>query len=159
MARRGQAVRRKISPDPVYGDAVLAKFINRSMRDGKKGAARRQVYEALEIIAAKTKKNPTSVFLEAIEAVKPSMEVRSRRIGGAAYQVPNPVRGSRKESLAIRWMIAAARARDNSEFKTYGDKLAAEILDAVNGEGGAVKKKQEMEKMAEANRAFSHFRW
>lgn len=157
--RRGQAPVRKAVKDPVYGDAMVAKFINTTMHDGKKSVARRQVYGAFEKLASQTKKDPVSLFRQALENIKPSMEVRSRRVGGAAYQVPMPVRGPRKDSLAIRWLIVAARARSNSEFKTFADKLSAEILAAANNEGGAIAKKQEMERMAEANRAFSHFRW
>jgi small subunit ribosomal protein S7 len=129
------------------------------MKDGKKSVARKQVYEAFEKIKEETKKDPLDVFLQALENIKPSMEVRPRRVGGAAYQVPMPVRGKRKESLGIRWLVNSARSRSNSEFKTYADKIAAEILEAANGEGLAVKKKQDVERMAEANRAFAHFRW
>lgn len=158
MPRRGQAKPRKIKPDPVYKNVLLAKLINRSMRDGKKKAAQKQVYKALEIIKKK-KKDPMKVFSKAIDNVKPDMEVRPRRVGGAAYQVPMPVRGPRKESLAIRWIIFAARSRSNSDYHTFAEKLAAELIDATKGEGGAVAKKAEMERMAEANRAFAHFRW
>ena len=159
MPRRGGAQPRKVDPDPIYKNRVLAKLINRSMREGKKDPAQKQVYRALEIIKEKTKDDPIKVFAKAIENIKPSMEVRPRRVGGAAYQVPMPVRGPRRESLAIRWVIGAARARSNSEFHTFGEKLAAELIDAANGEGGAMKKKSDMERMAEANRAFAHFRW
>jgi small subunit ribosomal protein S7 len=158
MPRRGQAKPRKVKPDPVYKSVLLTKFINRSMRDGKKKAAQKQVYNALEIIKEK-KKDPMSVFSKAIDNVKPDMEVRPRRVGGAAYQVPMPVRGPRKESLAIRWLIFSARDRNNSDYHTFAEKLAAEFIDAAKGEGGAVTKKAEMERMAEANRAFAHFRW
>jgi small subunit ribosomal protein S7 len=159
MPRRGGAQPRKIDPDPIYKNRVLAKLINRSMRNGKKDAAQKQVYKALEMIKEKTKDDPIKVFAKAIDNIKPSMEVRPRRVGGAAYQVPMPVRGSRRESLAIRWVIGAARGRSNSEFHTFAEKLAAELIDAANGEGGAMKKKSDMERMAEANRAFAHFRW
>jgi small subunit ribosomal protein S7 len=128
------------------------------MYDGKKSVAEKQVYNALEIIR-KQHENPLEVYNEAIKNISPQMEVRSRRIGGAAYQVPTVVRGNRKTSLALRWLIAEAQSRPNSEFKTFADKLAAEILDAYKNEGGAVKKKESMHKMADANRAFSHFRW
>jgi len=111
------------------------------------------------IIEEKTKENPVTIFEKAIENIKPEMEVRAKRVGGAAYQVPMQVREERKESLAIRWLVAAARARSNSEFHTYGDKIAQELIDASNSEGGAVKKRMEMEKQADANRAFSHFKW
>jgi small subunit ribosomal protein S7 len=159
MARRGQAKTRKVQPDPIYKNVAVAKLINRSMKDGKKSVAQKQVYKAFEIIKEKTKEDALKVFSKAIETIKPNMEVRPRRVGGAAYQVPMSVRGPRKESLAIRWLILAARARSNSDYHTYAEKLAAEIIDASNGEGGAVKKREEMERMAEANRAFAHFRW
>lgn len=159
MARRGKARPRKVDPDPIYKNRVITKLINRSMKDGKKSAAQKQVYKAFEIIKEKTEEDPVKTFSQAMENIKPEMEVRPRRVGGAAYQVPIPVRGPRKESLAIRWLIENARAKSNSEFKTFGAKLAAEIMDAANGEGGAVKKRETMERMAEANRAFAHFRW
>jgi small subunit ribosomal protein S7 len=159
MARRGRAKIRNVDPDPIYNNKVITKLINRSMKEGKKSVAQKQVYKAFEIIKEKTKSDPVEVFSKAIEAIKPTMEVRPRRVGGAAYQVPMPVRGPRRESLAIRWLILAARARPNSEYHTYAEKLATEIIDAANSEGGAVKKKQDMERMAEANRAFAHFRW
>jgi small subunit ribosomal protein S7 len=157
MARRGQARIRKAEKDPVYDSSLVTKLINRAMKDGKKSTVQRQVYKAFEIIKEKTKKDPLKVFKDAISNIKPNMEVRPRRVGGAAYQVPSPVRGPRKESLAIRWLIMAARGKE--ELHTFAEKLAAEITDAANGEGAAVKKKQDMERMAEANRAFSHFRW
>lgn len=150
---------REVKPDPVYGKEIVAKLINRSMKDGKKSIAQKQVYRAFEIVEEKTKKDPVEVFLAALGNIKPTMEVRSRRVGGAAYQVPAPVRGKRQESLGIRWLIEAARSRPNSEFHTYAEKLATEIMEAAKGEGVAVKKKQDVERMAEANRAFAHFRW
>lgn len=159
MARRGQAQVRKISPDAIYGNVTVSKFINSAMYSGKKSVSEKAVYKALEIVEEKTKKPALETFLEALEKVKPNMEVRPRRIGGAAYQVPMPVRGVRRESLAIRWLIDAARAKSNSEFHTFSEKLAAELIDVLNGEGGAMKKKTDMERMAEANRAFAHFRW
>lgn len=159
MPRRGGVKPRQVDPDPVCKNRVIAKFINRCMRSGKKSVAQKQVYEALEIVKEKTSGDPVKVFSKAISNVKPTMEVRARRVGGAAYQVPMPVRGPRKESLAIRWIIEAARSRSNSEYKTFAKKLAAELMDAEKGEGGAVKKKSDMHRMAEANRAFAHFRW
>ena len=159
MPRRGPAKKLKQEKDPIYGDFLLQKLINRSMRDGKKSVAEKQIYGAFEIIKEKTNEEPIEVFHQALEKIRPSMEVRARRIGGAAYQVPMPVRGIRQDSLAIRWIVENARLRDNSEFHTFADKLAAELMDATNEEGGAFKKKAEMERMAEANRAFSHFRW
>lgn len=137
----------------------MTKLINRSMKDGKRSVARREIYEALGIIKEKTKEDPIKVFDRAIENIKPTMEVRPRRIGGAAYQVPAPVRGPRRESLGIRWLVAAANSKSNSEFHSYGEKLAAEIMDAAKGEGVTVKKRQEVERVAEANKAFAHFRW
>lgn len=157
--RRGSVKPRTIKKDPIYGDVFVARLINRSMKDGKKSAAQKQVYEALEKIKSKTKKDPIQVLHQALETIKPSMEVRSRRVGGAAYQVPMPVKGRRRDSLSLRWLVDAARSRSNSEFKTFADKLAVEVMEAAQGEGLAVKKKQEMERMAEANRAFAHFRW
>ena len=159
MGRRGQARKRKVEVDAIYGSVLIAKIINRSMYDGKKSVAEREVYSAFKIITDKTKEDALSVFEKAINNIKPEMEVRARRVGGAAYQVPSQVRGERKDSLAIRWLVNAARARSNSEFHTYGEKLAQELIDASKGEGGAVKKRQEMDRISEANKAFSHFKW
>ena len=159
MPRKGPVKPRDIEADPIYGSKLVAKLINRVMCDGKKGVAQKQVYGALEIIGQETKEDSVKIFNQAIENIKPDMEVRPRRVGGAAYQIPIPVRGPRRESLAIRWLIFAARARSSSEFHTFAEKLAVEIMDAAKGGGGAVKKRQEMERVAEANRAFSHFRW
>lgn len=129
------------------------------MFDGKKSVSQKEIYTAFEIIKEKSGEDPEKVFEGALENIKPTMEVRPRRVGGAAYQVPISVRGPRRESLGIRWLIAATRSRSNSEYHTYAEKLAAEIMDAAKGEGGAVKKRQEVERLAELNRAFSHFRW
>ncbi|HKC04749.1 MAG TPA: 30S ribosomal protein S7 [Patescibacteria group bacterium] len=159
MARKGQIRPRIIEPDPIYGNRLLTKLINRSMRDGKRSVAAREIYSAMEIIKEKSGDDPVKVFDQAMENIKPNMEVRARRVGGAAYQVPQQVRGPRRETLAIRWLVAAANSKSNSEFHTYGAKLAAEITDASKGEGVTVKKRQEMEKVAESNKAFSHFRW
>lgn len=156
--RRRPAKPRKIQPDPIYKNVLVTKLINRSMKAGKKSVAQKQVYGAFEIIKEKGE-DPMQVLSKAFSNIRPSMEVRPRRVGGAAYQVPMPVRGSRKDSLAIRWLIAAARGRSNSEYHTFADKLSAELLEASQGEGGAVKKRTDTERMAEANRAFSHFRW
>jgi small subunit ribosomal protein S7 len=145
MPRRGRAKPKQTVPDPIYKNRVVAKLINRSMRDGKKSIAQKQVYAAFEIIKEKTNDDPIKLFSRALDNIKPTMEVRPRRVGGAAYQVPMPVRGPRRESLGIRWLIAAARARSNSEYHTYGEKLSVEIIDAANGEGGAVKKRIDME--------------
>lgn len=151
MSRRGQTRKRKSD--------LITKLINRSMKDGKKSVAEKQINEAFKIITQKTNEDAISLFEKAINNIQPEMEVRARRVGGAAYQVPSQVRGDRKISLAIRWLVNAARARSNSEFHTYGEKLAAELIDASKGEGGAVKKRQEMERIAESNKAFSHFKW
>lgn len=159
MARRGQAVTRDVDPDPVYGHKLVTKLINGVMVDGKRSVAQAQVYKAFEQIRKEKNEEPLGVFLEALEQIKPIMEVRPRRVGGAAYQVPIPVRGYRRDSLGIRWLIQSAQKRANKEYHTYAEKLAAEILEAAAGAGGAVTKKREVERMAEANRAFSHFRW
>lgn len=158
MPRKGPVTPREIEPDPIYKNRLVAKLINRIMRDGKKSVARKIVYKAFELIKNEGD-DPIQFFTKAINNIKPSQEVRPRRIGGAAYQVPVPVKGRRKESLAIRWLVSAARARSNSEYHTFSEKLAAEIKDASRGEGGAVRKRQEVERIAEANRAFAHFRW
>ncbi len=157
--RKGSARVRKIKPDAIYSNVLVTKLINRSMKDGKKSVAEREVYKAFDLIAQKTKKEPVEVFLQALVNIKPIMEIRPRRIGGAAYQVPVPVKGRRQESLSIRWLVDSARAHSNSEFRTFAEKLAAEIIDATNKEGLAIKKKVDVERMAEANRAFAHFRW
>ncbi len=157
--RSKKAPHREIQPDPVYGSRLVAKLINRSMYEGKKSVATKQVYDAFKILEAKAKKDPLEVFRSAVENIKPQIEVRSRRIGGAAYQVPTPIRGDRKETLAVRWLVNAARARSNSTYHTYAEKIAAELLDALNNEGTAIKKKLDTHKMAESNKAFSHFRW
>jgi len=128
------------------------------MRDGKKSVAQKEIYKAFELIKTEGE-DPIKVFAQALNNIRPNTEVRPRRVGGAAYQVPIPVRGARKDSLAIRWLIQAARSRPNSEFKTFAEKLAVEIKDAAAGEGLAVKKRTDVERMAEANRAFAHFRW
>lgn len=157
--RRAQARPRKLQPDPIYKDTLVTKLINRAMKDGKKSVIEKQVYDAFKIIAEKSKEDAMKVFKAAMENISPNMEVRARRIGGAAYQVPSPVRGARKESLAIRWLVIESRKRSNSEYHSYAAKLAAEIMDAAKGEGLSVKKKQDVERAAEANRAFAHFKW
>lgn len=157
--RKARAQKRETPEDPIFKHKLVTKLINRSMLDGKRSVAQKHVYAAFSKIGRETEEEPLKVFLQAIENIKPNMEVRPRRIGGAAYQVPMPVRGPRRESLAIRWLIFAANARSNAQYKTYAAKLAAEIVDAAKGGGGAVAKKQDMERQAEANRAFAHFRW
>lgn len=157
MSRKNTSLRRRIEPDPRYGDVVVAKFINSLMLDGKKSKAEKAFYDALDMISEKTgNKEPVKVFLEAMENVKPAVEVRSRRVGGATYQVPNEVKPVRKNYLAIRWLLDAARKRP--EHGVSG-KLAAEILDASQNRGTAIKKREDTHKMAEANRAFAHYRW
>lgn len=159
MPRSGAVKLKKIKADAQFGSLSVSKFINRLMRNGKKTAAEKQFYSCLEIIKAKMNQDPMLVFTTALENVKPSLEVRSRRIGGAAYQVPMPVRPERKESLAIRWLIVAATKKSSSEYHTFAEKLAVELMDAFNNTGGAMKKKEDTLRMAEANKAFSHFRW
>ena len=159
MPRPGAVKPRKIDGDPVYGNVQVNKLINRAMYDGKKSVAEKEVYTAFKEIEEKSKENAMDVFARALENIRPVMEVRPRRIGGAAYQVPVPVRGRRQDSLSIRWLVESARSRNNSEYHTFADKLVAEIMDAAKGEGLAVKKKQDVEKVAEANKAFAHFRW
>lgn len=159
MPRSGAVRARKIHNDPVHGNLMITKLINRSMYDGKKSVAQKEVYAALKQITEATKEEGIAVFTKALENIRPTMEVRARRIGGAAYQVPVQVRGRRQEALSIRWLVESARSRSNSEYHTYAEKLAAEIMDAAKGEGVAVKKRQDVEKVAEANKAFAHFRW
>ena len=156
MSRRHAAEKRDILPDAKYGDKVLTKFMNNLMLDGKKSVAETIVYGALERVQSKLKRAPIEAFHEALENVKPSVEVRSRRVGGATYQVPVEVRTERREALAIRWLITAARKRNEN---TMEERLAAELSDAVNNRGNAVKKREDTHRMAEANRAFSHYRW
>ncbi|MDO8618439.1 MAG: 30S ribosomal protein S7 [Candidatus Daviesbacteria bacterium] len=157
--RTGKVTKREITPDPRYNSTLLSKFINRVMFDGKKSVAQHVVYNALDIIKEKAKEDPLVVFERALRNVAPKMEVRPRRVGGASYQVPVEVRGDRKETLAIRWLIASATAKPNKEFHTFSEKLATEVLDAANNAGGAIKKRDDVLRMANANRAFAHFRW
>lgn len=160
MPRGKRISKRTIEADPIYQSRQITKLVNRVMQDGKKQIAFRQVYAALDLLKKKFKdKDPVLFLNQALDNIKPSMEVRSRRVGGAAYQVPVPVKGERREALAIRWLIAEAHKRPNKDYHSFADKLAAEIADACNGEGGAVKKKQDTHKMADANQAFGHFRW
>src|ERR1700712_4765486 len=156
MSRRHSAEKREIIPDPKYGDVVLTKFMNSIMYEGKKSTAERIVYGAFEIIEGRARANPIEVFRAALDNVAPSIEVRSRRVGGATYQVPVEVRPERRQALAIRWLITAARARND---KTMVDRLSNELIDASNNRGNAVKKREDTHRMAEANRAFSHYRW
>ncbi|MCL4359927.1 30S ribosomal protein S7 [Patescibacteria group bacterium] len=156
--RAGRVQRTVLPPDPVYGSRLLARFINRVMRSGKKHTAERMVYGALDIIKAKGE-DPVNVFETALSTVGPKMEVRPRRVGGASYQVPMEVRGDRRLALAIRWIVSIANRRSNKEYHTYAEKLAAELMDAAKGTGEAIKKRDAMQRMAEANRAFAHFKW
>ncbi|MCU4182721.1 30S ribosomal protein S7 [Bosea sp. BH3] len=156
MSRRHSAEKREIIPDPKFGDVVVTKFMNSVMYEGKKSTAERIVYGAFDIIEAKTKSEPLGVFKSALENVAPAIEVRSRRVGGATYQVPVEVRTERRQALAIRWLISAARGRND---KTMVERLSAELMDAANNRGNAVKKREDTHRMAEANRAFSHYRW
>jgi small subunit ribosomal protein S7 len=150
---------REVTPDPIFQSVAITKLVNRVMQDGKKTIAEKQVYNSIKIIEQKTKQDGLMVFETALENITPKIEVRSRRVGGAAYQVPTPVKGKRAFALAIRWLVLEADKRPNKEFHTYAEKLAAEVIDAANNQGGAVQKKLTMHKMAEANKAFAHFRW
>jgi small subunit ribosomal protein S7 len=156
MSRRHRAEKREIIPDPKYGDLVVTKFMNSLMNEGKKSVAERIVYGALGRIEQKAKRDGLELFHEALTNVKPAIEVRSRRVGGATYQVPVEVRNDRRQALAIRWIITAARGRNEN---TMEERLSGELLDAANNRGTAVKKREDTHKMAEANRAFSHYRW
>ncbi|MFO0389689.1 MAG: 30S ribosomal protein S7 [Alphaproteobacteria bacterium] len=156
MSRRHSAQKRQVLPDAKFGDIVLTKFINTMMYDGKKSAAEAIAYSALDLIKKKTSADPIKFFRDALDNIKPSVEVRSRRVGGATYQVPTEVRSERQLALALRWLIEASR---NRKEKTMSDRVAAELMDAANGRGGAVTKRENTHKMAEANKAFSHYRW
>ena len=156
MARRRRPEKREILPDPVYGDEVLTKFMNSVMLDGKKSVAEGIVYSALETVEQRAKREPIGVFHDALNNIKPGIEVRSRRVGGATYQVPVEVRPERAQALAIRWLITAARGRAET---TMAARLSGELMDAANNRGNAVKKREDTHRMAEANRAFSHYRW
>ena len=156
MSRRHRAEKREIIPDPKFGDTVISKFMNSVMYDGKKSEAEAIVYGALDTIEQKVRQDPVVVFQQALDNVMPQLEVRSRRVGGATYQVPVEVRVDRRQALAIRWLIIAARARNE---RTMIERLSGELMDASNNRGNAVKKREDTHKMAEANRAFSHYRW
>ena len=156
MSRRHRAEKRIVLPDAKFGDQVVAKFINNVMEDGKKAVAEKIVYSAFDIIASKSKQDALKVFAEALENVKPLVEVKSRRVGGATYQVPVEVRKERQQTLALRWLVMFARKRGERSMQ---ERLFAELRDALNGQGGAFKKKLDTHRMAEANKAFAHFRW
>ena len=156
MSRRHKAERREVNPDPKFSDLVVSKFMNSIMKQGKKSVAERIVYGALERMQSRAKSDPIQLFHAALDNVMPAVEVRSRRVGGATYQVPVEVRNERRQALAIRWLITAARSRNEN---TMEERLSGELLDAANNRGSAVKKREDTHKMAEANRAFSHYRW
>ena len=156
MPRRGNVPKREILPDPVYNSVLVTKLVNGVMLDGKKGVAQKVVYDAFEAIQAKTGKEPLDVFTEAMNNIMPVLEVKARRVGGATYQVPIEVRADRRQTLGLRWLTTYSRNRSE---RTMKERLAAEILDALNGNGGAAKKCEDTHKMAEANKAFAHFRW
>ena len=156
MSRRHSAEKREINPDPKFGDLIVTKFMNAVMYHGKKSVAETIVYGALDQVQAKTKQEPVTVFHQALDNVAPHVEVRSRRVGGATYQVPVDVRPERRQALAIRWLITAARNRNET---TMIERLSGELMDAANNRGTAVKKREDTHKMAEANRAFAHYRW
>jgi small subunit ribosomal protein S7 len=156
MSRRHKADKRVVNPDPKFGEVVITKFMNAVMKDGKKSVAENIVYGAFDRMESKGKAKPVQLFHQALDNVMPAVEVRSRRVGGATYQVPVEVRNERRQALAIRWIITAARARNEN---TMVDRLSGELLDAANNRGTAVKKREDTHKMAEANRAFSHYRW
>ncbi len=148
-----------IKLDAVFGDALVHKMITGVMQDGRKSVAAKQVYKAIDLVAEQSKKDGIEFLNEALNNIKPTIEVRSRRVGGASYQVPTPIRPERRDSLAIRWLINAAKARGSNPYRTLADKLAAEIMEAHENAGNAIKKKLDTHKMAEANKAFAHFRW
>jgi small subunit ribosomal protein S7 len=156
MSRRHRAERRDVLPDPKFGNMVVSKFMNSIMYAGKKSVAEQIVYGAFDMMESKTKQNPVTIFEQALDNVMPTIEVRSRRVGGATYQVPVEVRSDRRQALGIRWLITAARDRNE---KTMTERLSAELLDASNSRGNAVKKREDTHRMAEANRAFAHYRW
>ncbi len=156
MSRRRRAEKREVLPDPKFGDTVLSKFMNSIMQDGKKSVAEGIIYGAFDRIQGRSGQDPIRVFHEALDNVKPDLEVRSRRVGGATYQVPVEVRSDRAQALGIRWLITAARGRSEN---TMSERLAGELMDAANNRGTAVKKREDTHRMAEANKAFSHYRW
>ena len=156
MPRRGNIAKRDVLPDPLYGSKLVTRLINNIMLDGKKGVAQKIVYEAFEIVKAKTDRDPLEVFEQAMDNIMPQLEVKARRMGGATYQVPMEVRPDRRQTLGLRWITKYSRLRSE---KTMKERLAGEIVDAINGTGGSVKKRDDTHKMAEANKAFAHFRW
>ena len=156
MPRRGNIPKREVLPDPIYGSQLVSKLVNSVMYDGKKGVAQKIVYDAFDIVKEKTGKNPLEVYEQAMENIMPVLEVKAKRVGGSNYQVPMEVRPERRVTLGLRWLTTYARTRNE---RTMKERLANEILDAINNQGGAFKKKEDTHKMAEANKAFAHFRW
>ena len=156
MPRRGNVPKREVLPDPIYGSILVTKLVNSVMLDGKKGVAQKVVYGAFDLIKEKTEKDPVEVFAQAMENVMPNLEVKARRVGGANYQVPMEVRPARRQTLALRWLTVYSRSRGE---RTMAERLAGELMDAANNTGNAVKKREDMHKQAEANKAFAHFRW
>ena len=156
MPRKGFIAKREVLPDPIYKDVIVTKLINNIMLDGKKGVAQKIVYDAFEIVNEKTGKDALDAFKEAMDNIMPVLEVKARRVGGATYQVPMEVRPERRQTLGLRWLTLYSRSRSE---KTMKERLANEIMDAINGTGGAVKKREDTHKMAEANKAFAHYRW
>ena len=156
MPRRGQISKRDVLPDPIYGSKLVTKLVNNIMLDGKKGIAQGIVYDAFEIVQAKTGENPLETFQKALENIMPTLEVKARRVGGSTYQVPMEVRPERRQALGLRWLVMFSRKRNE---KTMAERLAAEIIDATNNTGASFRRKEDMHKMAEANRAFAHYRW
>ena len=160
MSRKGINKTREVLPDTIYGNITISKIINACMKDGKRTAAEKQVYDALDLLKKEfPKEEVTEVLDRALDNIRPKVEVRPRRIGGAVYQVPTPVRGTRQSSLALRWLITAARAKANKQYHSFAQKLVAELMSALNNEGAAVSKRLEIERMADANKAFAHLRW
>jgi small subunit ribosomal protein S7 len=160
MSRKGISKIRKVEPDTIYNNVLVTKIINATMKDGKRHAAEKQIYQALEQIKKDfPKESEIEVFQRAMDNIKPKVEVRPRRIGGSVYQIPTPVRGNRQNSLAIRWLITATRARSNKQYHSFAQKFVAEITDALTNSGAAVSKRIEVERMADANKAFAHLRW
>ena len=156
MPRRGNVPKREILPDPIYGSVLVTKLVNSIMLDGKKGVAQKVVYGAFDIVKEKTGNDPLEVFTQAMENIMPSLEIKARRVGGATYQVPMDVRPARRQTLGLRWLTNYSRARGE---RTMAERLASEIMDAANNSGSSVKKREDTHKMAEANKAFAHFRW
>lgn len=159
MSRKGPTKLRKLEPDTLYNSILVSRIINRSIKDGKKEPATKQIYQALGIIKKELKQEPLLALEQALENIKPKIEVRPRRIGGAVYQVPTPIRSHRQNSLAIRWLINFSRKKPNKQYHTFAEKIASEIISAYNKEGACITKRAEVERMAEANKAFAHLRW